>query len=815
MKSIARLTLVVLLVLAGTVEAQWTHRYPKIKGMSHHVYLEGYELPTLTIGPMDPAPAPDGQRIAFASRGWLWVMDLNTGIAKRLTTGGSLDSRPAWSPDGKRLAFVRDDSRETSIMEIELASGREKVLVDEPAIDLDPSYSPDGASLYYSSAAAGDLDVWRLDLTSGAKTRITAAGGQELQPLVTPDGLSLVYIAKTDFSTNEIRVKTLATGEEKTLVTGPILSMLRIAMRNDGRTLAITWPASDADGWELKLLSLVGAPYSVLLTSADRLPLAPAFSPDGKSVYYAEADGEQRMRLHRIAVGGGRTSEVPVSAWDWGTATGRIRIDTHLAGGSGTTPARLSVIASNGHPLLPDRGQPRFDGQNGIVFFYSEGSIELTGPLGDIQVQAVQGITTPVVRARGTVAAGGASAVDVTLTPIWDAHAAGWYAGEHHFHLNYGGPYHLPPEALITMGRAEAMDVLTPLLANLHTRYEDQPLFQWRSLNGTPLIAWGQEVRSHFLGHLGLVGAAELYWPWTWGPGYEVNGADDRTNGEVLAFARSQGAMSTYVHPISVREPFTEAGMKAIPVEMVADGVLGAFDTIELVCLWSDELGSADMWYRLLNFGIPVAISAGTDVMNNLYRTMAIGTTRVYVKTDPALGYRGYLEALKAGRSFATNGPMLQFKVDGVEPGGVAPKGGKSIPWTLELQSAVAVDSVEIMVNGARVTRLEGVAAGGSRHYQGVVALPAGGWVAVRALGGPTDSWPAMDSYAFGHTAPIWIGAKGSTTPATRQAAAVDLSKALEVALGRLRQSYQGTGIPRLEAQFAKARSRLDSVLAK
>lgn len=814
MQASARLALLSLVLLAGSAEAQWTHRYPKIKGLSHHVYLEGYELPTLTIGPMDPAPAPDGQRIAFASRGWLWVMDLNSAIARRVTTGGSLDARPAWSPDGKRLAFVRDDSRETAIMEIDLASGREKVLVDEPAIDLDPTYSPDGSSLYYSSAAAGDLDIWKLDLASGTRTRITTTAGQELDPLLTPDGLQLVYIAKTA-STNDVRARTLATGDDRVLVSGPLLSMLRIAMRSDGRTLAITWPASNADGWELKLLSLVGAPYSFLLTAADRMPLAPAFSADGKWVYYAEGDGEQRMRLHRIGAGGGRPTEVPVNAWDWGTPTGRIRIDSHLAGAAGTTAARLSVIASNGHPLLPDRSQPRFDGQTGTVFFYSEGSVELTAPLGDIQVQAVQGLATPVVRARGTVAAGGTNSVDVTLTPVWDARAAGWYAGEHHFHLNYGGPYRLPPEVLLTMGRAEGMDVLTPLLANLHTRYEDQSLFQWRSLAGSPLIAWGQEVRSHFLGHLGLVGTGELFWPWTWGPGYEVNGADDRTNGDVLAFAKAQGGISTYVHPIAVRQPFSEAGMKTMPVEIVADGVLGLFDTIELVCLWSDELGSSDLWYRLLNVGVPVAISAGTDVMNNFYRTMAIGTTRVYVKTDPALGYRGYLDGLKAGRSVATNGPMLQFKIDGVEPGGVTPKGGKSIPWSLDLESAVAVDSVEIIVNGARVVKLEGLAAGGTRHYQGVVALPAGGWVAARALGGPTDAWPAMDSYTFGHTAPVWIASRGSTMPDARRAAAADLSKALDVALGRLRQSYQGTGTPKLEAQFARARARIDSLLAK
>jgi TolB protein len=143
------------------------------------------------------------------------------------------------------------------------------------------------------------------------------------------------------------------------------------------------------------------------------------------------------------------------------------------------------------------------------------------------------------------VTAGGVTEIDLTLTPVWNARAAGWLAGEHHFHLNYGGPYRLSPEELLPVARAEDMDVLTPLLANLHTRFEDQPLWNWHRLSEPPYIAFGQEVRSHFLGHLGLVGTAELHWPWIWGPGYDVYGRDDRPNSDVLAFSRRQGGIST------------------------------------------------------------------------------------------------------------------------------------------------------------------------------------------------------------------------------------------------------------------------------
>lgn len=799
----------VALALAGAgvpAAAQWTNRYPKVAGFAHHVYLEGYELPSLTVGPADPAPAPDGRRLAFASRGWLWVMDLDSGTARRVTSGPGIDARPTWSPDGRTLAFVRDDTRETSIVLLDLASGTEQVAVAEPGIDLDPAFAPDGRSLFYSSAVAGDLDLWRVDLATGIKTRITEARGLELHPVPLPDGDRIVYLAKG--ATNDIRLRTLSTGEERTLASGAILSMLRMALRPDGRTLAYTWPASNARGWELRLLAIDAPVSSVALVADGGLPLTPAWHPAGDGVYYAEADREERMALWRAPLGGGRPEPVPVLAWDWGVPTGRLRIATRLAGRNGVAAARLTVQDARGHPLVADAGQPRFDGQTGQVFFYSPGSVDLEVPAGEVVVRAVQGLATPVVERRTPVRPGEQAEIDLTLTPVWDARAAGWLAGDHHFHLNYGGPYQLDPEDLGPMAAGEAMDVLTPLLANLHTRFEDQDLWGWQRLTEPPFIAFGQEVRSHFLGHVGLVGTAELHWPWIWGPGYEVYGRDDRANASVLAFARSQGGISTYVHPATRAGAYSPDQLAALPAALVADGVLGLFDTIELLCLWANEPVAAEFWYRLLNLGVPIALSAGTDVMNNFYRTMAVGTTRVYVRSDAANGYRAYLDALRAGRSFVTTGPMLEFTVDGRQPGDVLPRSGDA-RWTLEVHSAMPVDSVELVVNGRVVARFDGQTEPGTRRYEGRLRLPQAGWVAARALGGAVASWPAMSSRVYAHTAPIWIGARGSTVPEARRSAAAELLPALEAAAVRIRQAYGATPTPALDTHLARAREQL------
>lgn len=791
-------------LLPATLAGQWTNRYPKVEGFSHHVYLEGFELPILTAGPMDPAPSPDGRSVALSHRGWLWLLDPATGEARRITSGAGMDSRPAWSPDGRRLAFLRDDGRDIDVMLMEVATGAERVVVDEPALDLDPAFSPDGRSLFYSSAVAGDLDLWRLDLSTGQKTRLTEQRGLELRPLPHPDGKRVVYLSKAG-GVDQVRVRDLTDGSERVIRAGNILSQIRPALSPDGRTLAFNWPTED--DWELHLTDLENPVNSVLLTHAPGQPLVPSWGADGRSIYFAETNRDERMELKRIARVGGRAEIVPVRIWNWGAPTARVRIRTRLAGEPGFVPARLNVRDASGHPVIPETGMSRFDGQNGLVYFFSPGVIEVEVPAGEVQVAAVQGLTTPVRTARERVAAGEVREIDLELSRIANPRAEGWFGGDHHFHLNYGGQYDLETEDLLPILRGEDVDVATPLVANLHSRLVDQHLFDEDRLGDRPIISYGQEVRSHFLGHLALIGTEELFWPWIWGPGYQVYGTDDRANAEALRFGREQGGLNVYVHPVSRPGPF-EREDSGIPLELIPDAVLGDMDAIELVCLWSDELGTADVWYRILSLGIPVVPSAGTDAMTDYFRTMALGTTRVYVRPQGAFNFASYLAGLKAGRSFATNGPMLSFQLAGAEPGAVVQAGSAS--WTLELASAVPVERVEILVNGKVVWNGEGLKQPGRRSYSGTLELPAGGWVAARAHGGETTLWPAMDSYAFGHTAPLWIGRIGSTDPEAERAAARDLLRVLGTAEQRLVAGYQGTDIPNLRARFQQARQELE-----
>ena len=796
--------------LAPDASAQWTNRYPKVDGYSHHVYLEGFELPILTSGPMDPAPAPDGSSIAIAARGWIWLLNPDTGTATQLTTGAGIDARPTWSPDGSKLAFIRDDGRDTDIVIRSLDDGAEEVVVDTDAIDLDPHFGPGGTSLYYTSADSGSIDLWRLDLDTGTPTRLTTASQLARSPVPLPDGSGVLFVEKTT-GTQPDEIIHLALnddgtpGERTVLATEHIASQADLSLAPNGHTLAYTWPHES--GFELRLLNIHAPSSSVRLAGGGTTPrpLAPAFSGDGQHVYFAAPTSDESTALHRVATAGGPVDTIEIQDWEWAKTPGTVRIRTQMNGE--TAPARLSVTDETGHPAVPDAGMIRSDGSTGRVFFYSDGVIELTVPPGDVTVSAVQGLATPLSSETVTVASGETTEVTLELSPVWDASANGWASADHHFHLNYGGPYVLDPSDLTADMRGEALDVASPLLANLHDRFLDQSLWGYEDAGNAPIIKFGQEIRSHFLGHLKLLGTDDLFWPWVWGPFYQVYGTDDRTNAEAPEHAHSQDAIGGYVHPVAVRDPFTDRGARTVPTELVADAVLGHVDLLEVGCMWTDELGTAALWHRLLNLGLSVRASAGSDVMNNYYRTMAVGATRVYVRTDGEPRYDTHLDALRDGRSFVTNGPMLSFTVGDAEPGDTVAPGSAS--WTLDLRSAVSVDSVTVFVNGDAVWTEAGLDAPGQKQFSGELDLPDGGWVTVRAHGGDSG-WPMMDSYPYAETNPIWIGEIGSTDPGARREAATDLLKVLDASEQKLHQGYGDTDIPNLQQHFDDARRELE-----
>jgi len=215
----------------------------------------------------------------------------------------------------------------------------------------------------------------------------------------------------------------------------------------------------------------------------------------------------------------------------------------------------------------------------------------------------------------------------------------------------------------------------------------------------------------------------------------------------------------------------------------------------------------------VLNLGIPLAASGGSDVMMDYYRTMAVGSTRVYVRPEGELTRTSYLQALKQGRSFTSNGPMLEFEVNGKGPGDAVDTSSGSVNWTLNVHSALPLDSLELIVNGTVVETQAGPAEAGSKRYSGTLEVPSGGWVTARVLG-PDGGWPGLDSYLFAETSPVWFGQVGSTDAEAVHRSAEQLLLILDHAEMELKTAYGDNPIPKLLAHFEKARVRLQAMAA-
>ncbi|MBY6203339.1 CehA/McbA family metallohydrolase [Halomonas denitrificans] len=804
--------LLVLLLLPAVGVAQWTNHYPKLDDFGHHVYLEQHELPILAHGPSDPAPAPDGRRLAFAAQGWLWILDLDSGVATRLTDGPHLDARPRWSPDGRRLAFVRDSGDATWIVVREMASGTETRIGSPDAIHLDPEFSTDGATLFYTAAVDGSLQLLANRLDAGTVDVLTELPQVVRNARRLPDGSGLLYL-HGDGAHRVLRERSLATGSDRIAHAETLAYHLTADVHPTRRLIVYSAPIDN--DYHLWTLDLDDPRVRHRLTGGSPYATSPAFSADGDHVYFVEPDQDRRLRLMRIATYGGPPSQVEIRDWDYGRPTGDLAVEVRDSDGR-PTAARVAIEGDDGHPVAVPDDATFVDPQSGRHYFYVDDTARLRVPAGRYRVTAARGPMTPLIETEVEVSGDGAARVRLVPTPIWDARAEGYVAADHHVHLNGDGHFRADHGDALRAMAGEDLDHLAPQSWNRWERRIDAPILGRTTVRDGRVVHQGQEVRSHFHGHIGLVGVDTPYAPWFFGPHNPTLGDPDRTNGDVIAFAERSAAFPTYVHPIADdRDPFTHLEDLPIPLELVSDGVLAERMGLELVCAWTSPLGNAEVWYRLLNIGRPIAAMSGTDGWIDFHRTPAVGTGRNYLRVAPDHAtLEAVIEAAAAGRGFVTTGPALVFELDdGSRPGDVTSSGRHG--WTATLASATPVDVVELVVNGDIVGTAKGVGAGETRELRGEVDLPEGGWVAIRAYSSEMqdDAWPTMHARPFAHSSPIWIGRVGSIDPRARTASARDLLRAVEASIAAFDEAYGDVPTPRLDARLDEARLRLEAMI--
>jgi hypothetical protein len=176
-----------------------------------------------------------------------------------------------------------------------------------------------------------------------------------------------------------------------------------------------------------------------------------------------------------------------------------------------------------------------------------------------------------------------------------------------------------------------------------------------------------------------------------------------------------------------------------------------------------------EVYYRYLNCGFRLAATGGSAMG---VMPVPLGYNRTYAKLDGPLTEANYLRAVKAGRTFATSGPMLVLTADGKDCGATieySSDSKKVIKVEARLNSIEHIDSLELIRNGEVVKRLDL-----SEHTQGPmfkVMLPAeirparSGWIAARAIFKSPDG-----RLRQAHTSPIYITVDGKDTASKKDA---------------------------------------------
>ena len=340
--------------------------------------------------------------------------------------------------------------------------------------------------------------------------------------------------------------------------------------------------------------------------------------------------------------------------------TGRVHIEVKDAQTGAIVPARLGLYDATGRTPLPSDQAllvHRYADETRLLWvaprliwpsaqrqaFYANGTYESPVPAGSYEVVATKGPDYRAFKSTVDVKAGQTSRVTISLQRYIDQPSRGWYSGDTHLHLMRD-----ETEDLAVWGEVAAEDVHVGNLlemGNIVTTHFRQPAWgkAGRFLRDGHLIASGQEdprtaQRGHTIHH-------NLQKP------IHLPSEDFFAYHKVFEASHSQGGVSGYAHMGQIFN-----GRRGLALDVPFDLV----DFIEV--LQGGRLG-VDNWYPYLNMGFKVSPAAGSDYP--YFGPSLPGVERYYVQLDRPFDPDAWYASFKAGHVFVTNGPMLDFTING------------------------------------------------------------------------------------------------------------------------------------------------------
>ncbi|MFZ4381942.1 MAG: TolB family protein, partial [Sandarakinorhabdus sp.] len=202
---------------------------------------------------MSVSVSPDGKSYAIDLQGSLWIVAVTGGRATLITDYFNDARQPAWSPDGKKLAYFAFREGGYDLWTVAADGTGAKRLTEGAYDDREPAWSPDGRTIAFSSDRLGkggaNYNIWTLDTATGTLAQISSDPGEDRMPSWSPDGKEIAY-ASTRPSGAALWITTLATNTERSLKAVP---GARLDAPSFGPSGQLAYVVADAKGSRLEV----------------------------------------------------------------------------------------------------------------------------------------------------------------------------------------------------------------------------------------------------------------------------------------------------------------------------------------------------------------------------------------------------------------------------------------------------------------------------------------------------------------------------------------------------------------------------------
>lgn len=439
------------------------------------------------------------------------------------------------------------------------------------------------------------------------------------------------------------------------------------------------------------------------------------------------------------------------AAEDFGTLELTIRDDAT----GRPTPARVELVDESGGAVIPDDALSVFSDcgnvpihawipgyatlqaawnrrrqvpnpYTGTSQFYADGSVRVRLPAGSYAVRGTKGIEYKRTRGTIVIKEGRVTHFDLRLMRWIDLAREGWFGADDHLHIPR--PNQRFDRQLAIWMAAEGLHVANLLQMGLARDVQIAPQYGFGAgsafKEGDTLIISGQEnPRTHVLGHAIVLG----------GERFIDLPQDYLLYDRVWDLAHRQGGVNGYAH----------WGLGGAEEGLAVWGHERLLDFVEVLNL---GFSFYDRWYEALNLGIRIGPTAGTD-----YPCLPSlpGRERFYAKLDGPLDSETWLDAVRRGKTFVTNGPAIELSVEEARPGDEL---RLMEPGDVQVRGRVRFDpdrddvvALELIRGGAVEERVEAATSVGEIRLETTLKIDRTTWLALRASGvkrGETPVYP-------------------------------------------------------------------------